>query len=73
VAHQDARAMHFVPWQSTTHAAYTPPRNSMKREGKYISSAYSNNSLASMNNKQQSAISLQLYRYRFFSVLLGTE
>jgi hypothetical protein len=47
------------PWQSTTHATYTPPRNDlMKREG--------------MNNYKYVAHE-QLYRYRLDDLLLGTK
>jgi hypothetical protein len=47
------------PWKSTTHAAYTPPRNDlMKREGK---------------NNYEYATHEQLYRYRLDGLLLGTK
>jgi hypothetical protein len=46
------------PWQSTTHATYTPPRNDlMKREG---------------NNQEYVALE-QLHGYRLDDLLLGAE
>jgi hypothetical protein len=47
------------PWQSTTHATYTPPRNDLtKREGK---------------NKYEYVTNELLYRYRLDGLLLGTK